>query len=300
MIAVSGATGLIGSAVIRALGAQPHRALTGDIRDGDALESQLRGCSAVVHAAFKSVDADNSGFAVNPDGTRALVAAAQAAGVRRVVLTSTVGVYGHAPHRDADESTPVAPDTPFSASRAEAERVLLDADLEGIVLRHRFVYGPGDRAVLPRIWRSATKLPVWVSGGRAQLSLVHVDDFATVLVRAAEAPLPPEPVLHVTDGAPRSLREVAEALCARLGGRPPRWSLPYGLLVGPLSLWERARGIDPEASERAVTSLRLKLAAQDQSFSNERLVRWLPMRFRSLEEGLDTSLAWYRELEPRS
>ncbi|MEE8525032.1 MAG: NAD-dependent epimerase/dehydratase family protein, partial [Thermoanaerobaculia bacterium] len=141
MIVVTGGSGFLGRHVVGALaaGEVPVRALDlrfgddfaesapgvemlrGDFLDGDFLRPALAGADTVVHLASKNVDHDGSGFEqVNVEGTRRLCAVAAAAGVRRLIYVSSVGIYGHGVHSDADESTPVRPDTPFSRSKAAA------------------------------------------------------------------------------------------------------------------------------------------------------------------------------------
>jgi nucleoside-diphosphate-sugar epimerase len=287
MILVTGGAGVVGARLIRRLAADgvPHAGFTGDVRDHDALAAAVRPARAVVHLAAKHVDRDGTGFACNVAGARNLAAVA---GDRRVVALSTTGVYGHAPHRDADEDTPLAPDTPQSRARAEADEVLLDQLDDALILRHRFVYGPGDVDVLPRLWRTARRLPVWPGDGAARLSLVHVDDLALALLEAARRdPAPGQRVFHVTDGRPMRLDALVAELCARWGGRSPRLRVPLAAVRGPVRLLERLLGVDPEASPLPVSSIRLDLVATEQSFANARFVAWMPdLRFRTLQEAL--------------
>lgn len=280
--------------------------LTGDLLDGDVLAAGMRGASAVIHLAAKNIDHDGRGFErVNVDGTRQVARHAIAAGVRRLIYVSSVGVYGHGSHRLADESTPVRPDTPFSRSKAAAERVLLEQHRQGhldvAILRHRFVYGEGDRAVVPRLIKAAKKYPFWISRGRAKMSLIWAADLAKIMRRLGDgdgALDAAEPVYHVTDGQPISYRDVITELCAAFGGQPPRWSIPLPLLYGPVRLRERLLGIDPERSKTAITSLRLKLVAQDNVFSNAKLMALLPdLTLTPFRRGLTASLDYYRGLQ---
>jgi len=290
MVRLTGARGLIGSAVARAVPCTP---IDGDIRD--VQPTDLVGTRVLIHTAFKSVDTDGTGFDANVRGTSALIRAARVAGVQRIVMTSTVGVYGHHPHRDADETTPIAPDTPLSQSRAQCDAMLLDSGIDAVILRTRFVIGRGDKAVIPRIHRAVTRSPVWVDGGRAQLSLVWVDDLARVIEHAISAPRPDQPVMHVTDGTPVTFKQLATEVCDVLGGRLPRLSVPLPLLYTPIRMWERLRGIDPETSSASMSSIRLALAAQDQSFRTDRLTAWLPQfGFTPRAQALAHSADWYR------
>jgi 2-alkyl-3-oxoalkanoate reductase len=324
MILVTGGSGFLGRHVVRRwTDAEPDRpvrlllrrapeislpasvqVVLGDLLDDDSVRKAVAGVETVVHLASKNIDRDGSGFeAVNVEGTRRLCAAAHAAGVSRFLYVSSVGVYGHGSHRDADESTPVQPDTPFSRSKAEAERIVLEGhragNWTGIVLRHRFVYGEGDEAVLPRLIRAARKYRLWIGGGRARLSLVLADDFAEVIRRMVLLPrealqLQDDPVFHVTDGQPIAYREVITEICRAFGYPVPRLSLPFRLLYLPVRARELLLGIDPEVSTSSLTSIRLKLVAQDDFFSNRKLCGLLPdLRFTPFREGLARSLAFY-------
>ena len=148
MILVTGGNGFIGRHVVRRLAeaqGPPVRAfdvafsddfaesfpgverIQGDLLDDGDLSHALDGVSVVAHLASKHVDHDGSGFErINVDGTRALCEASASAGVSRLIYLSSVGVYGHGAHTQADEATPLAPDTPFSRSKATAESLVLE------------------------------------------------------------------------------------------------------------------------------------------------------------------------------
>ncbi len=298
-------------------------AVRGDLLDEADLANALAGVETVAHLASKHVDHDGSGFErINVEGTRALCRAAAAAGVARVIYLSSVGVYGHGAHSGAGESTPVAPDTPFSRSKAAAEQIVLDhartGDFRGVVLRHRFVYGDGDQAVVPRLIKAARSYPFWLSGGRARMSLIWASDLAEILHRLAgpdavtvdpedtvtpeggERNVTPEGgernIFHVTDGEPISYRRVITAICEAFDYSPPRFSIPYRLLYAPVRLRELLLGIDPEVAASSVTSIRLKLVAQDNDFSNRKLASLLPdLRYTPFEEGFRRSLDFYSQ-----
>ncbi len=326
MILITGGNGFIGRHVVRRFAEDsvlPARAfdvhygddfadsfsgieaLRGNLLDEADLARALEGVETVAHLASKHVDHDGSGFErINVEGTRALCRAAAAAGVSRVIYLSSVGVYGHGVHRDAEETTPLAPDTPFSRSKAAAERIVLDharaGDFRGAVLRHRFVYGDGDQAVLPRLIKAARSYPFWLSGGKARMSLIWAGDLAEILHRLAgpdaAAVDPEDPVYHVTDGQPISYRRVITTFCGAFDYTPPRFSVPYRLLYAPVRLRELLLGIDPEVAASSVTSIRLKLVAQDNDFSNRKLARLLPdLHYTPFEEGFRRSLDFYSQ-----
>lgn len=285
MILVTGARGWIAGRLLAYLGRE-GRGTARDTTDAAGLRADAAGCSAIVHLAFKTLDTDSTGFGANIAGTRTVADVAADLGVPLVSL-STAGVYGHAPLRNADESTPLAPDTPQSRSRAQVDGELLQRHSAGqpvCIVRHRFVLGPGDVHVGPRLHRVIARSPVWLDGGRARLSWIHVDDLAAVLARVARGAPADGAVLHAAAEPPTTLRELGTALCEELGGTPPRVSIPLPTVLGPVRAWESLRGIDPETSSAAMSSIRLRLLATDQHLSTARLRTWWPdARFQSLK-----------------
>lgn len=320
---VTGGNGFIGRHVVeslrssglpqRVLLSRPHPSFAerfpgvdtvhGDLLDLEVLDRGMAGVSTVIHLASKNIDHDGSGFErVNVEGARRVAERAVAAGVRRLIYVSSVGVYGHGEHRLADETTARHPDTPFSKSKAAAEDVFLDlhrrGEVECVILRHRFVYGDGDQAVMPRLIKAARKYPFWIAGGRATMSLIWAADLAHVMTRlaAGDGDVDGEhPTYHVTDGQPIAYRQVITTLCDAFGWQPPRFSVPLPLLYVPVRCRELLLGIDPEVSAGSITSIRLKLVAQDNSFANDKLRRLLPdVQFRPFAQGLAASLDYYR------
>jgi nucleoside-diphosphate-sugar epimerase len=322
VILVTGANGFIGRHMVEALekAGVPRRALLsrpnagftqrfpkvptvcGDLLDEAVLREALDGVETIIHLAAKNIDHDDSGFErVNVEGTRLLCRLATKFGVARVLYLSSVGVYGHGAHRDSDESTRRHPDTPFSRSKAAAEDLVLNhhrgGDFTALVLRHRFVYGEGDGAVLPRLIKAARKYRFWIGGGKARMSLVSAPDLAAVLHYLATAPtldLDPEPVYHITDGHPLTYRQLITEICHTFGYPVPRVSIPFFLLYTPVRLREILLSIDPEVSTSSITSIRLKFVAQDNSFSNRKLARLLgDFSFTPFAEGFSDAFQYY-------
>lgn len=303
MILVTGAAGFIGRHVVRNLLRKGSRvrillmesergsaadfpaaeAAVGDLTNRDALKNTVAGVETIIHLAAKNIDHDGSGFqAINVEGTRHLCSLAVETGVKRFIYLSTAGVYGHRKLRNADETTPVHPDTDFSRSKAEAEKIVLGhhkaGDFEGIVLRHRFVYGEGDAHVIPRMIRAAQAYPFLISRGRARLSVIWVNDLAEILPRFAMDNFEPDalPVYHVTDGVPLCYCDLIRMLCNAYDLKPPGWSVPFGLLYYPLRLREKLEGTDPETARSSLSSIRLKLVGLDNYFSNQKLMQTFP------------------------
>ncbi|GLZ40012.1 NAD(P)-dependent oxidoreductase [Actinokineospora sp. NBRC 105648] len=248
-VLVTGGTGFIGSAVVRALlgaGVSPAktrvlsrrglpewmsavgvRSVRADLPDPSGVDSAVAGVDTVLHLAAHVGSDPRRCDAVNIGGTRAILSAARRAGVRRTVQLSTSSVYGESVHRGHREVeiTP-APASATSRSRLAAEEVALG---EGsIVLRPHLVYGAGDRWFVPTLARVLRAVPTWVDGGTALASLVAVDDLGAAIARLADPAVDLEPgaILHVNHPVPVSMRWLISSLAAWTGFPLPSGSLP--------------------------------------------------------------------------
>jgi nucleoside-diphosphate-sugar epimerase len=270
---VTGATGLVGSAVARGLLAQKHpvrvfvrdvaraRALfgwrveiaAGDLRDSGSLRRACAGMNDVYHVAG-AVDIHRHASAemweTNVEGTHRVLEAARDAGVSRFVYTSSVSVYGDRLPVGLAEDGPLTPAGIYGASKVEAERLVREAAAGGLratIIRPCIVYGPGDRYFIPAA-AQVMRLPVLPlpDGGRHLVDLVHADDVAAAHQLVMEAGHPGE-AYNVTDGGCYRAREllgwIAEALGRSLWFPSIPWRCaivmrPLINLLGRLWSWQ--------------------------------------------------------------
>ncbi|MFM9829102.1 MAG: hopanoid-associated sugar epimerase [Sphingomonas sp.] len=317
---VTGASGFVGSAVARALVARgvTVRALvrpssprdniagldieivTGDIRDEPGMAAAMTGARHLFHVA-----ADYRIWAPDPEdivrnniaGTRAVMKAAQQAGVSRIVYTSSVATLKPLAGGVADETRPATPAQAVGAykrSKTAAERLVesMVADgLPAIIVNPSTPIGPRDVKPTPtgRIVVEAAngRMPAFVESG---LNLVHVDDVATGHLLAMERGQIGE--RYILGGEDVTLRQMLADIAALVSRKAPTIALPRRALF-PLAYANeavaRVTGKDP-----FLTVDSLKMAGHNMYFSSARATAVLGYSARPYREALAEAIAWFR------
>ena len=256
---------------VAALGADPVRA---DLTDGQALAAGMRGCEVVFHAAahFKLWGPRALFEQINVGGTRAIIEAASATPeVRRVVMVSAAAVVMGKPEPmlsvREDEPLRFKRYAPYSASKARAERLLLNANgsragFETIAVRPPFIWGAG----MPTLDEMAHAVTAgrfqWVGGGGQAMSTCHVDNLCHALMLAAERGRGGE-AYFVSDGRDGTLKSVIAPLLATRGVDPGERAVPFGVawaLAGVMGfVWRTLR----LKGEPPITRQMLRLIGKD-------------------------------------
>ena len=193
-----GGRGFVGGHVVRALEHAGHdvSCAWADIRDHAALERAVRGCDAVVHVAalYSYVAPPSELEAVNVGGTRNVIAVCRAAGIERLVHTSSAGTCGPVAGRAATEAD--APPSwelrvPYKRTKLEAEELVLAAAADGldaVVVNPTTPIGEGDSVPTPtgRMVRSVAAGRYRATLRSGGLNLVDVHDVARGHVLALE------------------------------------------------------------------------------------------------------------------
>jgi UDP-glucose 4-epimerase len=212
----------------------------GNVTDAATVLEAMQGVEAVVHLAallhiVNPPPALREKYErINVGGTDNVVQAAIQAGVRRVVLASTIAVYGPSGGRVLDEESPTAPESLYAQTKLAAEQIVLaarraDGQPLGTVLRFGAIYGARIKGNYQRLVLGLARgrfIPV--GNGLNRRSLVHESDVARAVLLAVRHPDAAGKVFNVTDGQFHSLREINAAICASLGHRAPRFYLPSG------------------------------------------------------------------------
>ncbi|MES1202826.1 MAG: NAD-dependent epimerase/dehydratase family protein [Pseudomonadota bacterium] len=216
-------------AKIAALGAKPVRC---DLEDISA--SHIADAEAVVHSAafVEQWGPKDAWRKFNVDGTANMLRAAREAGVRRFVHIGTEAALFQGQHlRDVDETYPLAPNSPYpySSTKAQAEQLVRAANappFETIVLRPRFVWGPGDTTLLPTIVAMAKAGKwSWVNGGRNRTSTTHIDNLTHAIELALTKGRAGEAYFILDDGV-RTMHDMISGMASARGITLPENSLP--------------------------------------------------------------------------
>jgi dihydroflavonol-4-reductase len=314
---VTGASGFIGSHLIRALKADgfevralvhktplaeiPNVSLVvGNILNTEALTRAMAGVDIVFHlaAAVGSVVGGAQAFhEINVNGTEAVLAAARKAAVRRVVHFSSIGVLGAVKAGDtADEDYPAAPRTLYDRTKLEAETAVLRAAADGlnvVIIRPGWVYGPGDRRTFKFIRAICCRKFALIRGAPGRQTPVYIDDLIAGTLLAAEKGRAGV-VYHLAGDEILTVEEMTGIVAAACGVVGPRLKLPRGLAqVAAFSL-EKVFGL--LKIETPLNRGKLAFFLDPKAMSSARAKKELgyapATNFRT---GAALAIAWYRE-----
>lgn len=318
---VTGASGFIGSAVVRALlgsgfavralvrPSSPRTNLEGldieieegDMRDPEVVGRAARGARYVLHVA-----ADYRLWARNPqqimhnniEGTRVVMEAAKAAGAERIVYTSSVATLKAAEvGRPANETRSLAENEAigtYKRSKVAAERIV-----ESMIVKHRLpavIVNPtapvGPRDVKPTptgriiVEAASGRMPAFIDTG---LNLVHVDDVAAGHVAAMQHGRIGE--RYILGGENMTLAEMLARIARLVGRGPPRIRLPRHLIYPLAYAAEAAAHITDR--EPFVTLDGLRMAKVRMFFTSDKAERELGYKARPVDAAISDAVQWF-------
>src|SRR5688572_1523652 len=214
-IAITGASGFVGRAVVAALGLAGHAAVPLNLRTAGM--QAAAGAEAVVHLAaiaHRRVQSAQELRRVNVELTRDVGRAAAAAGIQMIFLSS-IKVHGNQAGSPVRETSPIAPEDPYGESKALAEETLRAiSGLRLTILRPPLVYGPGVKANFLTLMSAVAKgMPLPLSSVINRRSLVFVGNLADAILRTVGAP----GTFLVSDGRSTSTPDLCRAIGQALG-----------------------------------------------------------------------------------
>jgi dihydroflavonol-4-reductase len=321
---ITGASGFVGSAVLRQLVKAGHsvRALvransdhrnlaglpveivTGDLIDRRSLDRALSGCSWLFHVAADYrlwVPKPQEIYENNVIGTRNIMIAAAHAGLQRIVYTSSVATLGLSPDGNpADEDMPVTladmvghyKRSKFLAE-AEVKRLVKEHGLPVVIVNPSTPVGPRDIKPTPTgrliVDAASGRMPAYVDTG---LNLVHVDDVAIGHLLAFEHGIVGE--RYILGAHNMTLKEILCEISSITGHRPPRICLSPNLVLPFAHIaeaWARVAG----RSEPRVSVTGVRLAKKKMFFSSGKAKSLLGFNPRPAREALRDAVQWFQQ-----
>ncbi len=323
-VLVTGATGFIGSAVVRHLleEGEPVRVLVrpssdrrnlegldleiavGDLNDPASLKSAVEGCSALFHVAADYrlwTRHPEEMIRTNVEGSTAIIRKAMKAGVERIVYTSSVAALGI--NRDgtpADEDTPstvgdmigVYKRSKFLAEEA-VRRLATEEGAPVVIVNPSAPIGPRDIKPTPTgrmvVEAASGRMPAYVDTG---LNVVHVDDVAAGHIQAWRKGKVGE--RYVLGGQNLPLGDILAEIADICGRKAPKFRIPHGAIM-PIAhmaeAWTRLTGGD----EPFVTVDGVRMARKKMYFSSTKAEQAFGYRARPAAEALADAVAWFRD-----
>lgn len=319
---VTGASGFVGAAVVRALLAQGRKVRVllrpqsdrrniagldveeriGSLEDTASLKAAIAGSGTLYHVAADYrlwVRDESVMYKANVEGTRALMLATLDERVERIVYTSSVATLGLAADGGvADETTPsTLADMigPYKRSKFMAEEVVRGLvaarGLPAVIVNPSTPIGPRDLKPTPTgrmiVEAASGRMPAFVDTG---LNIVHVDDVAAGHLLAEEKGRIGE--RYILGGENLTLGEILRRIALLTGRKPPTLSIPIPA-IWPIALgaeaWAQLSGKEP-----FVTRDGLRMARKKMFFVSAKAERELGYRARPAQEALADAVAWFK------
>jgi nucleoside-diphosphate-sugar epimerase len=320
-VLVTGATGFTGGHLARALAAAGDEVrvlvrdaargaglsaagfdvATGDLTDRDSLRRAADGVEVVynIAALYREAGLAAGAYrAVNAEGVVHVLEAAHAAGARRVVHCSTVGVHGDIAHPPADENAPLAPGDVYQETKLLGEQLGRDAaarlGIELVIARPTGIYGPGDRRLFKLFGAVAQRRFVMLGPGRNFYHLTFISDLCAGFRLCGVVSEAVGRTYILGGGEVTTLGELVRLTEELSGTTAPRLRLPVWpawvagaiceVVCAPL-------GISPPLYRRRVDFFR-----KSRAFDISRARRELGYAPRvGVREGIGRTLGWYRD-----
>lgn len=255
-ILITGASGFLGSEILKLALASGWKVralvrswenkgkdvevIQGDITDPDVVRKACENVSAVVHAAglahvFRPRETDLDRFLrVNEMGTANVARAAVELGVPKVVVTSSVSVYGVYSSAECDETEPCHPQSHYAMSKLLGEQraieLMKNSQCSLGILRLATIYGEGDRGNVSKLISALDKRRfIWLGDGLNRKSLIYKEDAARACLCALEDINPGVNIFNIS-AQPVTMREIVLAICEALGRPVPHFVIPAACL----------------------------------------------------------------------
>lgn len=323
---VTGATGLLGSHIVEQLRKRdmPVRVLVrrgsdrswletqdvefveGDVTDPVSLARACAGCDAVYHSAARVGDWGpwEEFERITIDGTRNILNASIAAGVRRFMHVSSISVYGyHTNEITVDETFDLGYKmyrwAYYTRSKVEAERIVWEAGrakkIEITVIRPAWIYGERDRTTIARLYKMIRDGKAKIlGGGDNRLNVVYAGNIAEAAIRASTMPEAIDQAFNCSNDGVITQQQYFDLLAKAIGATPIKRKVPYGVAYFAGFVLECIGHLFQLKKPPFVTRYAVWLMGRRSYFSAEKarkVLDWKPTV--TYEVGVPNTVRWY-------
>jgi uncharacterized protein YbjT (DUF2867 family) len=294
VILITGGTGFVGPRIVHRLRAgdrpvrclvrDPDRAETlaawgcelaqGDVTDPDSIRRAVEGCDAVVHLVAIIQGKPEQFERIMVQGTRNIVDAAKAAGIRRFVLMSALGT--------SEETKDLSL---YFSSKWQMEQAVKGSGVEHVIFRPSFVFGKGGGALktFQRLVRLSPVIPLFGAGDQ-RVQPIWIDDVAEYYAAAIDRPEAANRTFELGGPEIVTYEELYDRIKRVLGKRRAKIHLPFGVMRVNAAILEALPGPSP------LTRDQLKMLAVDNVVSNTDAQETFQVDLVPLDEQLRRSL----------
>ncbi len=205
-------------------------AIPGRLEDMESLTVAVAGCDTALHAAgILHVRHTKDWYTINTQGTENLLKVSEQAGLQRLVLISSNAAAGRAQSRNhlMSENDPEQPLSHYGQSKLQAEKLVLNAPFESVVIRPCMFYGPPVPSRHIEIYQRiiSGRMPL-IGHGNYSRSLTHIENLIQGCRLALEHPKAPGNVYYIADESVYTTRQIIDAMASALETTPNYLRLP--------------------------------------------------------------------------
>lgn len=271
--------------------------ILGTMTDTEGLSKAVKGINVVFHLAAVQHEmniSDHVFHDINVQGTKNLLEASVACGVKRFVHGSTIGVYGKM-HDLIDETTPCHPDNIYGITKLSGEKAALSYNdrLSVVAIRIPETYGPGDRRLL-KLFKIINKNKFFMIGpGNNLHHLIYVDDLIDGFLTASTHESAVGEVFVLSSPKALTTNEMVDTISSELGAKGPLFRAPLKPFMALATMMEvtmRPLGIQPPLHRR-----RMDFFRKSYHFSSDKVNQKLGFTAKtSFAQGVAETAEWYR------
>jgi nucleoside-diphosphate-sugar epimerase len=273
----------------------------GNLDDRSSLHRAVKDIEVVYHiaAVYRQAGLSRSAYhSINAIAVGELIEAAAGAGVKRLVHCSTVGVHGDIEHPPANEDAPLRPGDVYQETKVEGERIAREAGrrsgLPVTIARPSGIYGPGDRRLLKLFRGVARRRFVVLGSGDIFYHLTYIDDLIEGFRLCGEVPAAANRTYILAGAEVTTLNELIRKIAHHAHVAPPSVKLPvwpFWIAGAACEAICMPLGVEPPLYRR-----RVDFFTKSRAFDISRARAELGFTPRvGLDEGIQRTLAWYRE-----